>query len=470
MQTGGQPNEPGSAEREAVVQAAAAVGACDVFVFRRVTDDRFVHVGGLGRGEGWAGNIDLILAEEDHAREAIAGKASVLVRADEPVRVFGPYYQREAVFVPLSGDVVVVFGASGAGDLAVSPADLLAAAGAAAGAIERVSSAKRLADELELLHAVRSLAQTDAVRIEEVMQHVVDSAVAALACELGVLYVADIDTVKIAHLDIPPELDPEIALPAMRTLFAAARALPVCVQDSSAEPLPEPLSGTRVASHYVLPVGSPPFAILVVMHIEARPRGFTSLCREVGLRLAESAEPLLRSALALHELETRLDRVGRDARIDALTKLANRRAWEEAVHERARASGPTGVIVIDVDQLKNTNDERGHQFGDELLQTLAETVRSSVRDGDFIARLGGDEFAVLLPGADELICFNVAKRIKEALAAHPGLGGYPLTASIGYATTPPGVSIEHAQRLADGRMYETKQSSERGRRQPAPAA
>ncbi len=192
------------------------------------------------------------------------------------------------------------------------------------------------------------------------------------------------------------------------------------------------------------------------MHVEARPRGFTSLCREVGLRLAESAEPMLRSALALHELEVQLALVGRDARIDPLTRLANRRAWEEALDDRSRQPGPTGVIAIDVDGLKQTNDVHGHHFGDELLQALADTIRAGVRDCDFVARIGGDEFAILLPGANELTCFSVARRIEASLAVHPGLGGHPLRASIGYATTARAPSIADAQRLADERMYTAK--------------
>ncbi len=469
MDIEGWPNEAGLVEKESVARAAAAIGACDVFVFRRVTDDRFVHVGGLGRGEGWAGNIDLILAEEESARDAVSASAPIVLRADKPVRIVGPYYQREAAFVPLSGDVLVLFGAAGPGELAASQEELIEAARSVAGTIERVSSAKRLADELELLHAVRSLAQTSAVRIDEVMQHVVESAVEALACELGVLYVADIDTVKIAHQDTAPALSAEAALPAMRSLFKEATALPACIQDSSGHPLPEPLSTVEVASHYVLPVGSPPFAVLAVMHIEARPRGFTSLCREVGLRLAESAEPLLRSALTLHELEAQLDLVGRDARIDPLTKLANRRAWEEAIADRSRNPEPTGVIAVDVDGLKLTNDDRGHHFGDELLQALADTIRAGVRECDFVARIGGDEFAILLPGANELTCFSVARRIEAALAMHPGLGGHPLRASIGYATTARACSIAQAQRLADERMYAAK-PDERGERRAPSAA
>jgi diguanylate cyclase (GGDEF)-like protein len=449
--------------------AAAAVGAADVFVFRRVTADRFVHVGGLGRGEGWAGNVDLILAEEMHARQAISTGEQVVVRADEPVRIFGPYYQRQAAFVPLSADLIVVFGAGDASALSTEDHEpLQEAAGTVAAEIAQVSSAKRLADELELLHAVHSLAQTNAVRIGDVMRHVVESALAALSCDLGILYIRQLDAAEAAEHARSGMLDATPFLPAMRALLAGATPLPTCIQDSGAEPPPPPLGACGITSHYVLPVGRPPLGVLALMHTEARPRGFTSLCREVGLRLAEAAEPLLRSALALHELETQLDRVGRDARIDPLTKLPNRRAWEEAVRELS-ATRPAGVLILDADRLKAVNDERGHHVGDEYLQIVAETVASSLRDGELLARLGGDEFAILLPGADELRCHASAKRIRERLTAHPGLAGFPLAASVGYATSPPVSSITEAIRVADARMYQTKQQDEQARR-AVPAA
>ncbi|HZO62215.1 MAG TPA: GGDEF domain-containing protein [Gaiellaceae bacterium] len=436
-----------------IAQAAAAVGASDVFVFRRVTADRFVHLGGLGRGESWAGNIDLILAEDERAGLAITGREPVAVESPEAVHVFGPYYQRSAVFVPLSDDLLVVFGDLGSSVDTLDHGALERAAGRAAAAIAQVSSAKRLADELELLHAVQSLALTDAVQIRDVMRHVVESAISALSCDVGVIYVAELDAVEIAEHE-PAGADANELLPAMRRLFADPTSLPSCIQDSRREPPPSPLGTFGVTSHYVLPVGMPTFAVLAVMHTESRPRGFTLLCREVGLRLAEGAEPLLRSALKLHDLERQLDRVGRDARMDPLTRLPNRRAWEEAV--AAVESGRAGIVMIDVDNLKAVNDERGHHVGDEYLQTLAQTMASSLRDTDFLARIGGDEFAILLPEADEPATRAVARRVNGAFTRHAGFAGYPLAASIGYAATPPAASIEEAWRIADEDMYQAK--------------
>src|SRR3954467_12901180 len=159
--------------------------------------------------------------------ESIGAAGPLFLRSDLPTRVFGPYYQREAVFVPLSNDLLVVFGTAEQGALATSAEEVAAAAEAASARIEQVSSAKRLADELELLHAVHSLAQTTAVRIHEVMQHVAESAIAALSCDIGALYVSDLDAVEIA-VHAPPSYEPEFFLPAMRALFEQVVTLPAC--------------------------------------------------------------------------------------------------------------------------------------------------------------------------------------------------------------------------------------------------
>jgi diguanylate cyclase (GGDEF)-like protein len=449
--------------RKGLDEAATSVGAADVFVFRRVTDDRFVHVGGLGRGESWAGNVDLIPAEDNRAQEAIDSGRVVYVSANRPVRVFGPYYEQKAVFVPVPPDVLVVFGGNGFGKSKADQATLQAAAKHAAAAVAQISPAKRLADELELLHAMQGLAQTSAVHIDEMMRHVASSAVAALSCDLGVFYLADLDMIEIAEHE-ESGVDAAALLPAMRQLFGRAASLPACIQDSAVEPLPAPLD-KGVTSHYVLPVGEPALGVLALLHTTARPRGFTILCREIGVRLADGAEPLLRSALKLHELEQQLDLVGRDARIDPLTKLPNRRAWEEVLE--SLGGGPAAIIVLDVDQLKTVNDERGHHVGDEYLQAVAAAMAAAVRQDDFIARVGGDEFAVLLPGADETACRKVARRLNRALLDHDAFAGYALAASVGYAATPPAPSLHDAWRIADQAMYRVKPGANAGRRSAA---
>ena len=91
--------------------AAASDGASDLFVLRRVTDNRFVHFGGSGRGAGWAGLIEVTPDEEAPLGEALTRRSTVRLTHGGKERVFGPYYARAAAFVPVTNDVVVVFGA-----------------------------------------------------------------------------------------------------------------------------------------------------------------------------------------------------------------------------------------------------------------------------------------------------------------------------------------------------------------------
>src|SRR3954453_12100660 len=134
--------------------AAASVGASDLFVLRRVSGNRFVHFGGSGRGAGWAGLIEVDADDEGALRDALATRRPVRLGGGGKELVFGPYYARAAAFVPVTDDVVVVFGGD---DPAVSDARddaLHASATLAADAVEYVTPAKKLADELEELDAV----------------------------------------------------------------------------------------------------------------------------------------------------------------------------------------------------------------------------------------------------------------------------------------------------------------------------
>jgi diguanylate cyclase (GGDEF)-like protein len=117
---------------------------------------------------------------------------------------------------------------------------------------------------------------------------------------------------------------------------------------------------------------------------------------------------------------------------DALTVTSNRRGFESgapAVVERAARIGlPVTVLIGDIDHFKRVNDTYGHAVGDEVLRTVAEAIRSCVREGDLVARLGGEEFAVLTTmRADGLPA--LAERIREAVAER--CAAWQTTISIG---------------------------------------
>lgn len=444
---------------------AALVGAPDLFVFRRVSGERFVHVGGVGRGKGWAGNVELDLETDEIARRACAQQRPLRVDVGRSQRVFGPYYARAAIITPVTHDVVVVFGHPTEPLPDIADDVIVHAAESAAGALDHVSPAKRLADELEVLHAVREMMLVDAGNLGDAMEHIVACAAASLSCELGILYHRASDRLAIVEDGWSFTSSRAEILAGARSLWDQVAMLPHCVQDATTEPLPEPLAAEGgVRAYYTLAVGSPPTALLVLAHTARTPRGFTLLCRELGLRLAESADSVLRTAALRERLQSEIDRVNRDARCDALTGVGNRLAWDEAVEAEERRLSPqrsTAVMLLDVNDLKRANDTRGHDFGDRLIRTVARIVSDSVRERDVVARIGGDELAVLLPDADEVTCAAVLARIQAALDAEPPLEGFPVSAAIGVAACPPVVTLANALVVADAAMYANKQASRR---------
>ena len=159
----------------------------------------------------------------------------------------------------------------------------------------------------------------------------------------------------------------------------------------------------------------------------------------------------------LHELESL-------SRTDALTGVANRRAFDEALpREIARARRQRdglGVVMLDIDHFKNINDTHGHQGGDEILASLARVVGSVLREGDQVYRYGGEEFVVILPCADERGVLQAAERIVAAVAAAPmrvGKTSIPVTTSAGAASLMSSdKSGESLIGRADAAVYEAK--------------
>ncbi len=146
------------------------------------------------------------------------------------------------------------------------------------------------------------------------------------------------------------------------------------------------------------------------------------------------------------------------ARSDPLTGIGNRLVWQETIartRSLAEAGSPVSVLLVDLNQLKETNDTYGHDAGDRLIQALARTLRSAVRESEEVARIGGDEFAVLLVGVDETGCEAIAARIRGKLAALAA-GEVVGSASLGAASCPPCGSLDEAVQLADERLYRTK--------------
>jgi len=139
---------------------------------------------------------------------------------------------------------------------------------------------------------------------------------------------------------------------------------------------------------------------------------FSALSLLVALLLANSLGKALGDSRLLMRQLTEL------ARVDGLTSLPNRRAWDEelvkALHRARRTSQPCSVALLDLDHFKRYNDTHGHQAGDALLRETARALSAKLRAGDLIARYGGEEFALLLHGCDGANALKFFERLHGA--------------------------------------------------------
>ncbi len=136
-----------------------------------------------------------------------------------------------------------------------------------------------------------------------------------------------------------------------------------------------------------------------------------------------------------------VERLRAEALTDPLTGLPNRRAWDRTLHARlleARGS-PRRLCaaMLDVDRLKEINDQHGHPAGDDVLRQSGAVIRGGLRGDDFVARLGGDEFGMLLWVPDEETAARVVERVRRAIPAALQSRGQPsTTASAGCHVLP----------------------------------
>jgi len=156
--------------------------------------------------------------------------------------------------------------------------------------------------------------------------------------------------------------------------------------------------------------------------------------------------------------------VERQALVDGLTGIANRRHCEDALSaEIARADRlaiPLTLVLADLDDFKLINDRHGHAVGDDVLREFASVLRSTVRESDVAGRWGGEEFLVLLTGTEADGALHLAERVRRALGERSFLGkdGRPfsVTCSFGVAQHSTGGDERELFANADRALYRAK--------------
>ncbi len=159
---------------------------------------------------------------------------------------------------------------------------------------------------------------------------------------------------------------------------------------------------------------------------------------------------------------------------DALTKLRNRSFFDDELNRLERKQvQPVALLVIDLNGLKQVNDERGHRAGDALLRRTGEVLAKATPAPATAARIGGDEFAVLIPSGDEHAAEAFLDTLHELVELNNQFhSGDPLRFSVGVAVSQPGERLETALHRADDQMYLQKKafhaSAEHDRRKDTP--
>lgn len=176
------------------------------------------------------------------------------------------------------------------------------------------------------------------------------------------------------------------------------------------------------------------------------------------------------------ERRTIEERIAHLAHYDALTDLPNRALFHEQIKQElpyAKPDRQVAVLYIDIDEFKSVNDSLGHLIGDELLKSVAQSLRGCVADAGFVARLGGDEFAVVqtcVHNPDDVT--DLVERIFAAIRTPFDCLGHRVTtdASIGIALAPKdGRDLDQILKNADLAMYAAKSAGRRTHRFFAPA-
>jgi diguanylate cyclase len=159
----------------------------------------------------------------------------------------------------------------------------------------------------------------------------------------------------------------------------------------------------------------------------------------------------------LQELNTELQHASTH---DHLTKVGNRQFMTWHLHAAMERPEPFSVILLDIDHFKNVNDIFGHGGGDATLIAIAQSVLSSIREGDVMARWGGEEFLVLLPGALLEVAMLSAERLRanlEKLSIKYGDAAIKVTGSFGVCEHNPNEALRQTISRADKALYSAKQ-------------
>ncbi len=213
-------------------------------------------------------------------------------------------------------------------------------------------------------------------------------------------------------------------------------------------PLPATVQGGLAVTAYTLLLfgRDTPFAIQLLLSLIAMLLALGALIAVVRTRTSRIAGEL-----------------SEDARVDSLTRIANRRRFDDRLElerERARRDrGRLALVICDLDHFKRVNDQLGHERGDEVLRRAARAIDSTTRTVELAARIGGEEFGLILPGADPEAAATAAERVRKRIELEFAESPIKQTISCGVASAEAeDADLERLFTAADRALYGAKRA------------
>lgn len=260
-----------------------------------------------------------------------------------------------------------------------------------------------------------------------------------------------------ARFELRPEL-PEVQIGRL--------ALAVCLReqaryDEARSQLETVLAGARLTDRVVWELaGLSSMALVELAEHGAHPATpYYEQARQVATHRLwverESRFFALRDRISLRALAAEASQLSRDALIDPLTGLGNRRMLDAGIAESLGGA----ALFVDIDLFKDVNDRFSHSVGDEVLRRIADILRVHCRAHDVVVRFGGDEFVVLLPSTSAAEASAVGERVRAAVVREPWddvRPGLRVSVSVGVAASD--ASADRVLKDADAALYAAKES------------
>ena len=210
-------------------------------------------------------------------------------------------------------------------------------------------------------------------------------------------------------------------------------------------------------------------------HQPVEPQVFNQSVLLISQQAKQSSEELARVQARLEESEAQVKRMSEDLEqirsevyIDALSGLFNRRRFDSAldslVSHALAEHEPLSLLLIDIDHFKAVNDAHGHVFGDQVIRSVSQAIKASVKGRDVASRYGGDEFAVLLPETAGPGAVTVAEYIRRVIERRRisdfagEIDPVAVTISVGLATLSRSDTAHDLLRRADKALYQAKKN------------